>query len=98
MSERDELPIPDTARQDPNSGEILRVWIANKDQQVVLRMGLWKDPAAWGIMLRDLMRHIADAYHQEQGLDHKKTLQRIKAGFDAETSSPTDRPTGRLSK
>jgi len=89
-----ELQIPDPAKRDPNSFEVLRMWIANKGQHVSLRADVWEDPAAWGIVLNDLMQHVANAYHQTQGFDRAKTLARIKAGLDAELSSPTDHPSG----
>jgi hypothetical protein len=98
MAKTDQLQIPDPANRDPKSFELLRVWVANKGQHVSLRTGVWKDPAAWGIMLSDLMHHIADAYHLDQRLDPAATLQRIKAGLDAELSSPTDRPKGHIGK
>jgi hypothetical protein len=94
MSESDSLPVPDDARKDPRSFELLRVWVANNDQHVSLQWGAWEDPAAWGIMLSDLMHHIANAYHQDRGLDLAATLERIKAGLQAELSSPTDDPSG----
>src|SRR5579862_5346158 len=96
MAEDDQLQIPDAAKQDPKSFELLRVWVANKGQHVSLKTGVWKDPAAWGIMLNDLMQHIANAYQQDQGLDRVETLRRIKAGLDAELASPTDRPSGHV--
>jgi len=94
MSKSDELPIPDAARRDANSFELLRVWIANKGQHVTLRTGAWEDPAAWGVMLSDLMHHIANSYKQDRGRELSATLERIKAGLDAELSSATDCPTG----
>jgi hypothetical protein len=78
---QNELTVPTEAKRDPESFEILRVWIADKRQQVSLRSGVWPDPAAWGIMLADLARHVANAYYQESGFDRVKTLQRIKAGL-----------------
>jgi hypothetical protein len=98
MAQSDQLQIPDSARRDPKSFELLRVWVANKGQHVSLRTGVWKDPAAWGVMLSDLMQHIANSYHQDEGFERAKTLQRIKAGLDAELASPTDHPTGGLVK
>jgi hypothetical protein len=95
MAEGDQLDIPDIALQDPSSFELLRVWIANKGQHVSLRTAVWNDPFAYGIMLCDLMKHIANAYHQNEGRDRLETFQRIKAGMDAELASPTDRPIGR---
>lgn len=95
MSDRDQLPIPDAATSDPKSIELLRVWAANKGQHVSLRVGIWNDPAVWGIMLADLAKHVANSYQESRGLDRLKTLQRIKAGLDAELASPTDDPSGR---
>ena len=90
MAKINELQIPEPAKRDPNSFELLRVWVANKSQHVSLRVGTWEDPAAWGIMLNDLMQHIANAYHQDQGFDRIQTLKRIKAGLEAELSFPTE--------
>jgi hypothetical protein len=92
MAESNHLPMPHTANQDPQSFEILRVWIANRGQHVSIRAGIWEDPAMWGMMLCDLAGHIANAYQQEKGMDRIETLRRIKVGFDAEFSSPTDQP------
>lgn len=94
MADSDQLLIPDAAKTDPRSFELLRVWIANKGQHVSLRVGVWRDPAAWGIMLADLAKHIVNSYAQDMALDRLKTLQRIKAAFDAELAKPTDDPTG----
>lgn len=91
---RNQLKIPTAAEHDPDSFELLRVWIANQGQHVVLRSGVWEDPAAWGIMLSDLMQHIANAYQRDRGFDKAATLQRIKAGLDTELSCPTDDPSG----
>ena len=54
--------------------------------------GLWKDPAAWGIALVDLAKHIAIAYAQTTDVSEHETLARIRAGFDAEWGNPTDVP------
>ena len=96
MADNDQLPIPDAAKTDPKSCEILRVWVANKRQYVSLQVAIWNDPAAWGLMLADLARHVANSYQQDAGLDRFNTLQRIKAGFDAELASPTDDPLGQI--
>jgi hypothetical protein len=96
MADSDQLIIPDAARKDTKSFELLRVWVANKGQHVSLRSGVWNNPAAWGIMLADLAKHVANAYHQDAGLDRLKTLQQIKAALDAELASPTDEPSGQI--
>ncbi len=59
-----------------------------------LATGLWPDPRAWGLMLADLARHAANAYHQTEGRDRSAVLASIRAAFDAEGSVPTDSPTG----
>jgi len=96
MAENDQLRIPDVALADGKSFELLRVWIANKGQHVSLRVGVWKDPAAWGLMLADLARHVANSYAQDAGKDRDDTMHRIRAAFDAELAYPTDRPSGQI--
>ena len=96
MADPAELQKPDAASSDSNSLEVLRVWVAKGDQHVVLRTDVWQDPAAWGIMLIDLAKHIANAYEQAGGPDRAEALNRIKAGMDAEFAAPTDEPLGRI--
>ena len=62
MAENDQLIVPGAAKADAQSFELLRVWVANKGQHVSLRGGVWNDPAAWGLMLADLARHIVNSY------------------------------------
>jgi len=97
MAQNDQLLIPEAAKRDPQSLELLRVWVADNNQHVSLRVGVWNDPAAWGLMLADLARHIVNTYEQDVALDRLQTLQRIKAAFDAELESPTDTPSRRQS-
>lgn len=94
MSAKDQLPIPEAARKDQQSLEVARVWVANNAQHVSLHVGAWEDPFAWGILLADLARHVANAYQQSKDLDPDETVRRIRRGFDAELNSPTDTPTG----
>jgi hypothetical protein len=89
-----QLRIPDGAVDDPKAFEVARVWVAHGAEHVTLRFDAWKKPAAWGIVLADLMRHLVNAYEQDMGLDRGATFQQIKAEFEAEIESPTDRPTG----
>jgi hypothetical protein len=57
---------------------------------------MWSDPAAWGLFLVDLARHIANAYEQAEGRDYGETLARIRDAFEAEWDSPADEPSGRI--
>jgi hypothetical protein len=95
MKPEHELPVPEPALADPRARELVRVWAARGAQHVSIATGLWKDPAAWGVALVDLARHIARAY-ELTGHDGMEALERIRAGFDAEWSHPTDEPTGSL--
>ena len=96
MNDNEQLPIPDIARSDVNSFEILRVWVADKGQHVSLRAGVWTDPAAWGLVLADLARHVSNCYQEDAQLDPIRTLRRIKAAFDVECTAPTDDPSGEI--
>ena len=91
-----ELVIPPAAKTDPKATELIRVWAAAGAQHISLNTDAWEDPATWGICLVDLAKLVSDAYHQTKGLDPQQTLARIKEGFDAEWSSPTDEPTGEV--
>lgn len=87
---KSELPVPPAADIDPNARELCRVWAASGKQHLSIATGLWPDPAAWGILLVDLARHIARAYEQTDGLRQDDTLARIRSGIDAEWSHDTD--------
>jgi len=91
-----ELPIPPAATEGQVARELARVWAAKGAQHVSIATDAWQDPAAWGIMLVDLAKHVADAYAQIQGVDAASALERIREGFDAEWDHPTCRPHGGL--
>jgi hypothetical protein len=88
MAQSDQLRVPESAKTDPKSFELLRVWVAHQDQHISLRVGVWDDPAAWGVMLADLARHIANAFEKVENRDPVKVLEQIRAGFDAEMQTP----------
>lgn len=91
-----ELPIPPAAKFHASSRELARVWAADGEQHVSLEVGLWADPAAWGMLLVDLAKHVANAYEQTQGRDASEVLARIREAFEAEWQTPTDSPSGRV--
>lgn len=90
----EELAVPSSVHGDPKAVELARLWAAHGRQHVSLRPTVWDDPAAWGICLVDLARHLSKAYEQEVGKNAEAVLPRIREGFDAEWSSPTDEATG----
>jgi hypothetical protein len=95
---KNELIIPPVAVSDPDSFEVVRCWVAAKALHVSLRPGTWEDPGAWGIVLADVIRHLANAYKESQGLDIEETVRRILALQMAEFDSPTDEPSGEFVK
>jgi hypothetical protein len=87
---KDQMEPPPAALDDAMSFEIARLWVASDAQHVALRTDVWPDPAAWGIVLADLARHVALAYHRKDDHDVEDMLERVLAGFRAELESPSD--------
>ena len=93
------LVIPPAAQRDKASFEVLRVWIAEQGQHVSIQSGAWDDPFAWGIVLADLARHIANAHQlQSAAIDKDAFLDRLLEGFEAEIDNPTDEPEGEVTQ
>jgi hypothetical protein len=84
------LLIPPVAQSDPDAFEIARVWVAAGEQHVSLRPDTWDDAGAWGIVLVDLAKHIANAHYEAFGRRPPETLKKIRAAFDAEWTSQLD--------
>jgi hypothetical protein len=91
-----ELDIPPKAKADPDSREVLRMWMGTEGQHVCLRHIIDNDPAAWGLMLVDIARHVANAYNQQGIKPYDEVLARIKWGFDVEWRNPTERARGSI--
>lgn len=91
-----QLPVPSAVDTDERAIELVRVWAAHGKQHVSLATGIWDDPAAWGVLLVDLAKHVASAYEQSRGDEFDSALARIREGFDAEWENATDEPSGRL--
>ena len=92
------LDMPPVAARSHCAIEVARVWIADGAQHVTLRPEAWEDPAAWGLLLVDLARHVAHGFAQVRGADVADTLARIREGFDTEWDSPTDTLQGQISE
>ncbi len=91
MSEIQELQPPNSIHGASKAIELARIWIADGNQHVAISGNLWKDPAAWGLMLVDLAKHVANVYAQH-GENREVAFKRILAGFLAEIEAPTDEP------
>ena len=79
-----ELTIPEGIKDDPNAVEMLRVWIGNRDIQVSMLLGAWEEAAndidereAWGELLADLIRHIANGLTQSHDYNTTASEQKI---------------------
>jgi hypothetical protein len=88
-----ELPIPPEALAHP-SVEMIRVWLANEKQHIVLNIGFWEDRglderAVWGMAIADLIHHIANAHQEEYGHDPKETISKIQIALKAEMENST---------
>jgi hypothetical protein len=94
MTSERELLIPPVAADDPAALEVVRAWVVKQGLHCTLNVGVWKDPAAWGLVLADLARHVANAHHKQDGRDARESLASIRKAFAAELDAPTDSPSG----
>lgn len=92
-------PIPEAAVDDANAVEILSAWIAKRGLHCSLKVGMYRamgvdEEAAWGRILADIARHIADALNDMEGADRQTTIARIMASFEKELAEPTSDVSG----
>jgi hypothetical protein len=92
-AERD-LAVPSEVEGNSEAREVLRAWVANGGLVCALRPETWKDASAWGLVLADVTRHVANAVEDLNGDDPARTVAGIKAMFNSELINPTDEPTG----
>jgi hypothetical protein len=93
-----ELPIPPAVRSDKNAQEMIRAWIAHQELHCSLNVETKQDDekVLWGILLTDVVRHVADALHASRGWDRSETIAEIRRIFNAELDDPTASPTGQF--
>jgi hypothetical protein len=84
MGEKNQLAIPPGAKTDPKSFELIRAWVAGGDLHVSLEMGGWDDPEAWGVVLADVARHVANFFKHKKGFNPAETTARLVEAFEAE--------------
>ncbi|OON63915.1 hypothetical protein B0920_11385 [Massilia sp. KIM] len=90
-----ERPIPEAALQDPNSAEMLRVWVAEGQLHCSLKVGMYRDgmgideEVAWGTILADAARHIAKPLQGGGSLNETESLAKLVAKFNDEVSVPS---------
>jgi hypothetical protein len=69
-------------------------WIAERGLHCTLNIGMWdasgrNEPKAWGVLLADVVRHIANAIEEQKGADAGETAQTIMDAMEREFESPT---------
>ena len=93
------LQIPPAAKRDEDAIQMLTAWIAESGLHCTMNVGMWSaagrnEPAAWGILLADVVRHLANAIESEQGIDRSDVIAEIVDSFQNELESPTSEATG----
>ena len=84
-----ELDPPPEIAGDNNATEIVRAWAAHGQLHVALLLGAWEEVEesdvderdAWGELLADVTRHVANGMMKEYGWDYDSTRERIKVAF-----------------
>jgi hypothetical protein len=84
-----ELERPPETEGDPDATEMIRVWIAHQDLHVSMLLGMWADALdsdidereAWGLLLADLSRHVANGLNQSYGWPEDETLSIISRAY-----------------
>jgi hypothetical protein len=91
----EELPIPDAATRDSNSVEMLRAWIADNGLHCAINIGMYvetseiAEEAAWGTILADVARHVADGLNRRYDRSKHDALRKIEQRFIKELRAPT---------
>ena len=84
----DALKVPPTALE-RGGVEVLRAAIVDGGLHVSLRRA-FDDPAAWGVLIADIARHVARIYAAEGEMSEDEVLTNVREIFDAEMETPTD--------
>lgn len=93
-------PIPEAALRDADSVEMLRIWIAEQQLHCSIRIGMYQETSntsevnAWGIILADVVRHVANALEQAYSFKVDESERRILESLRGELAAPTSRLTG----
>jgi len=93
------LTIPPAAQRDDNSVQVISAWIAEKGLHCSLKIGMWQENGrneapAWGILLADAIRHIANALQEEYGQSAPDSIAAIMASLHDELGEPTSAAKG----
>ncbi len=94
-----EIPPPPRAASEKRSQEIARMWINEEGHlEVMLKVGVWKDPAAWGMALVHMVRNLVEAYEGKlidsdgNAAPKDEIFKLIVEGFTDEIEEPSGEP------
>ncbi len=93
------LPKPPDATSDPEAVEVMSAWIANESLHIVLKQAFFRnrnfeEEWAWGVLLADTMRHLANAIADERGDDATDVLEGIHEALETELAKATSQIKG----
>ena len=96
-----ELVVPPAAERDPNSFETVRAWVAENGLHCTINVGVWDahsvpEERAWGIMLADVVRHLANALHERHGKETEETKVQVVRALLGELRLPTSEAHGKF--
>ena len=96
------LVVPPAAQQDPDAVQMLSAWIAERGLHCTMNVGMWSasgqnEPKAWGILLADVVRHLANALQEQQGANQESTIEAVVDSFLEELNEPTSQAEGSFS-
>ncbi len=88
-------PIPEAALRDEDAVEMLRVWIAERKLHCSMKVGMYRETMnvpeekAWGTILADVARHLANALESGYSTNATESLLKIRDSFINELGAPT---------
>jgi hypothetical protein len=93
------LVLPPAAQRDDKAIQMLSAWIAENGLHCSINIGLWQENSrseapAWGILVADVIRHIADALQAEYGQSAPDTISAILESLHVELADPTSSTIG----
>jgi len=78
---------------------MLSAWIAERGLHCSLNVGMWSaqgkdEAAAWGILVADLIRHVANAIQDQTGISAESTMDQLLHSLRSELDEPTSAVSG----
>ena len=93
------LVIPTPVQSDDDAIQMLSAWIAERVLHCTMNVGMWHaegrdEPAAWGILLADVVRHLANAIESERGVAADDVIADIVESLNEELDNRTSKGNG----